>query len=94
MMKSDMQRILVTFWPILKVRPFFFTFEILTNKNLYGTHSISRRTLVIHGGEDYLGQGGDPGNVESVNAGPRRACGIVQSETGKITIFEAHFTQI
>ena len=59
---------------------------------MHGTHSIIGRTLVIHG--DDLGQGGDPGNVESGNTGPRMPCGIVESETGKITIFEAHFTQI
>ena len=61
---------------------------------MHGTHSIIGRTLVNHGGEDDLGQGGDPGNVESGNTGPSMPCGIVEAETGKITIFEAHFTQI
>ena len=61
-----------------------FSMEIPTNTTLYGRHSIIGRTFVIHGGVD----------PASGNAGPRMACGIVESETGKITIFEAHFTQI
>ena len=57
-----------------------FSVEIPTNTTLYGRHSIIGRTFVIHGGEDDLGQGGNPGSVASGNAGPRRACGIVESE--------------
>ena len=56
-----------------------FSVEIPTNTTLYGRHSIIGRTFVIHGGEDDLGQG-NPGSVASGNAGPRRACGIVESE--------------
>ena len=44
--------------------------EIPTNTTLYGRHSIIGRTFVIHGGVD----------PASGNAGPRMACGIVESE--------------
>ena len=47
-----------------------FSMEIPTNTTLYGRHSIIGRTFVIHGGVD----------PASGNAGPRMACGIVESE--------------
>ena len=36
------------------------------------------RAIVIHGGEDDLGGGGDEGSLKTGNAGPRVACGIIQ----------------
>ena len=43
-----------------------------------GPKSIINRGLVIHVGEDDLGQGGDAGSGASGNAGQRVACGIVK----------------
>ena len=43
--------------------------------------NIVSRTLVIHEGEDDLGDGGDEGSSKTGNAGSRVACGIVESRT-------------
>ena len=43
--------------------------------------NIVSRTLVIHEGEDDLGEGGDEGSSKTGNAGSRVACGIVESRT-------------
>ena len=40
--------------------------------------NILGRTLVIHQGEDDLGDGGDEGSSKTGNAGSRVACGIVE----------------
>ena len=39
---------------------------------------VGGRAIVIHGGEDDLGGGGDEGSLKTGNAGPRVACGIIQ----------------
>jgi len=41
---------------------------------------VGGRAIVIHGGEDDLGGGGDEGSLKTGNAGPRVACGIIQVE--------------
>ena len=51
-----------------------------------GPESIIGRGLVIHGGQDDLGLGGDAGSVASGNAGPRVACGIVEYSEYKDTL--------
>ena len=43
--------------------------------------NIASRTLVIHEGEDDLGDGGDEGSSKTGNAGSRVACGIVETRT-------------
>ena len=42
--------------------------------NLYNFPTVVGRAIVIHGGEDDLGQGGDAGSEASGNAGPRLQC--------------------
>jgi len=41
---------------------------------LSGAESVVGRAVVLHGGEDDLGQGGDAGSAATGNAGPRIAC--------------------
>lgn len=36
--------------------------------------------IVIHGGEDDIGKGGDPGSLKTGNAGSRLACGIIKAQ--------------
>lgn len=36
------------------------------------------RAIVIHGGEDDLGRGGDAGSLATGNAGPRLGCGVIK----------------
>lgn len=45
--------------------------------DLYGPDSIVGRGLVLHAGEDDLGDGGDAGSRANGNAGPRIACCII-----------------
>ena len=42
------------------------------------TNYIGNRAIVMHGGQDDLGQGGDIGSTKYGNAGPRVACGIIE----------------
>jgi Cu-Zn family superoxide dismutase len=51
--------------------------EVVT---LHGPHSVLGRSIVIHAGEDDLGNSGDPGSLKTGNAGARVACGIIQPE--------------
>ena len=37
-------------------------------------------SIVIHGGEDDLGKGGDAGSLKTGNAGARMACGIIKTQ--------------
>merc|ERR1719219_540243 len=51
------------------------------------TENIVGRTLVIHEGEDDLGDGGTPDSGTTGNAGGRVACGIVQSASSSQEAF-------
>lgn len=42
--------------------------------SLVGNNSVIGRGLVIHGGQDDLGRGGDEGSMANGNAGPRVGC--------------------
>ncbi|PVU89878.1 hypothetical protein BB561_005131 [Smittium simulii] len=44
---------------------------------LFGPLSAIGRTVVIHGGEDDLGLGGNAGSLANGNAGSRSACGVI-----------------
>lgn len=44
---------------------------------LYGPNTIAGRAIVVHEGEDDLGQGGDEGSMTTGNAGGRLVCGII-----------------
>ena len=47
---------------------------------MFGRHSILGRTLVIHAGEDDLGQNSDDGSKKTGNAGPRLTCALIEKE--------------
>ena len=44
---------------------------------LWGDDSIIGRGLVLHGGQDDLGRGGNAGSLANGNAGPRVACCVI-----------------
>ncbi|XP_012942335.1 superoxide dismutase [Cu-Zn] [Aplysia californica] len=44
---------------------------------LFGVESIIGRAIVLHGGVDDLGKGGDAGSVANGNAGPRLGCCVI-----------------
>ncbi|KIY63880.1 Cu/Zn superoxide dismutase [Cylindrobasidium torrendii FP15055 ss-10] len=44
------------------------------------TTSVVGRTLVIHGGEDDLGKGGNEASLQNGNSGARVACGIIVTQ--------------
>ena len=44
---------------------------------LWGDDHIIGRAIVVHGGEDDLGDGGDEGSKANGNAGPRVACCVI-----------------
>ncbi|KAG2224264.1 hypothetical protein INT45_000295 [Circinella minor] len=49
----------------------------MENVNLLGPHSIIGRGVVLHSGEDDLGQGDSPDSKTTGNAGTRLACGVI-----------------
>lgn len=44
---------------------------------LIGANSIIGRSVVVHGGQDDLGRGGNAESKKTGNAGPRPACGVI-----------------
>jgi len=60
---------------------------------LWGDNTIIGRAMVVHGGEDDLGDGGDAGSLANGNAGPRVACCVIGiDEKPKITKKQAKAT--
>ena len=57
-----------------------FTFVVPLTTTMFGRHSILGRTLVIHAGEDDLGQNSDDGSKKTGNAGPRLTCALIEKE--------------
>jgi len=53
-------------------------FDSRISLNSGSTSFIGGRAIVIHGGEDDLGRGGNEGSLKTGNAGPRLACGIIE----------------
>lgn len=44
---------------------------------LYGEYSVLGRAIVVHAGQDDLGQGGDAESLKTGNAGSRIGCGVI-----------------
>ena len=72
-----------------------FNFVVPLTTTMFGRHSILGRTLVIHAGEDDLGQNSDDGSKKTGNAGPRLTCALIDKDVdekesfvfGKISSF-------
>ena len=57
-----------------------FAFVVPLTTTMFGRHSILGRTLVIHAGEDDLGQNSDDGSKKTGNAGPRLTCALIDKD--------------
>ena len=49
----------------------------LITLNAYSDNNVLDRAIVVHGGEDDLGLGGNMGSTTTGNAGSRVACGLI-----------------